>query len=117
MPKPKPKSSMNKAVQGPDDPPPRVTLSGSKRAGRTGSKHPAQRARLQISCCMKSSARNILKGQIKSVKKGPISRQVVLEIAPGLEVVSSITADSAAGLKLMKGQGEPGDSRCSPPPP
>jgi molybdopterin-binding protein len=53
---------------------------------------------------MKISARNILKGTVKSIKKGPISSLVVLEIAPGVEVVSSITADSVAELKLKKGQ-------------
>ncbi|MGD0816491.1 MAG: molybdopterin-binding protein [Verrucomicrobiota bacterium] len=53
---------------------------------------------------MKLSARNILKGRIKSIKRGPISGLVVLEIAPGQEIVASITADSAAALKLKKGQ-------------
>jgi molybdopterin-binding protein len=53
---------------------------------------------------MKISARNILPGKVKSIKKGPISSVITLEIAPGLEVVSSITSDSAAGLKLKKGQ-------------
>jgi molybdopterin-binding protein len=53
---------------------------------------------------MKLSARNILKGKIKSVKKGPISSVVVLEIAPGVEIVSSITSESSGALKLKKGQ-------------
>jgi molybdopterin-binding protein len=53
---------------------------------------------------MKISARNIFSGQIKNIKKGPISALVTLEIAPGVEIVSSITAESAANLKLKKGQ-------------
>jgi molybdopterin-binding protein len=53
---------------------------------------------------MKLSARNILKGKVKSLKKGPISSLVVLEIAPGIEIVSTITAGSSAALKLKKGQ-------------
>ncbi len=53
---------------------------------------------------MKLSARNILKGRVKSVKRGPISSLVVLQIAPGIEIVSTITAESSATLKLKKGQ-------------
>jgi molybdopterin-binding protein len=53
---------------------------------------------------MKISARNILSGKVKAIKKGPISSVVTLEIAPGVEIVSSITSESAAGLKLKKGQ-------------
>ena len=53
---------------------------------------------------MKLSARNILKGRIKSLKKGPISSVVVLEIAPGVEIVSTITSESSVALKLKKGQ-------------
>jgi molybdopterin-binding protein len=53
---------------------------------------------------MKISARNILKGTIKTVKKGPVSSVVILEIAPGVEVVSSVTSDSVSSLKLKKGQ-------------
>jgi molybdopterin-binding protein len=53
---------------------------------------------------MKISARNILKGKVKSIKKGPISSVVVLEIAPGVEVVASITSESVQSLNLKKGQ-------------
>jgi molybdopterin-binding protein len=53
---------------------------------------------------MKISARNIIPGKVKNIKKGPISAIVTLEIAPGIEIVSSITASSASGLKLKKGQ-------------
>jgi molybdopterin-binding protein len=53
---------------------------------------------------MKLSARNILKGRVKNIKRGPISSLVVLGIAPGVEIVSTITAESATALKLKKGQ-------------
>ena len=53
---------------------------------------------------MKISARNIIPGKVKSIKKGPISALVTLEIAPGIEIVSSITAGSASSLKLKRGQ-------------
>jgi molybdopterin-binding protein len=53
---------------------------------------------------MKISARNILPGRIKSIKKGPITSVVSIEVAPGLEIVSSITSDSAGLLRLKKGQ-------------
>jgi molybdopterin-binding protein len=53
---------------------------------------------------MKLSARNVLKGTIKSVKEGPVSSLVVIEIAPGVEVVSSITSEGADSIKLAVGQ-------------
>ena len=53
---------------------------------------------------MKLSARNVLPGKIVSVKKGPISSLVVIEIAPGVKLTSSITADAANELKLAKGK-------------
>jgi molybdopterin-binding protein len=53
---------------------------------------------------MKISARNVLKGKVKSVKAGPISSVVTMEISPGVEITSSITTDSARQLKLKKGR-------------
>ncbi len=53
---------------------------------------------------MKLSARNILKGKVKRIKQGPISSLVVLDIAPGIEIVSTITVESSAALKLKRGQ-------------
>lgn len=52
---------------------------------------------------MKISARNIIKGKVKSIVKGPISSVVTLEIAPGIEIASSITSESVKSLKLKKG--------------
>ena len=53
---------------------------------------------------MKLSARNLIKGKIKSIKKGPISTLVVIEIAPKVEVVSVITSEGAGTMKLKKWQ-------------
>jgi len=53
---------------------------------------------------MKISARNLIPGKVKNIKKGPISALVTLQIAPGIEIVSNITSGSANNLKLKKGQ-------------
>ena len=53
---------------------------------------------------MKISARNILQGKVLAIKKGPITSTVTLEIAPGVEITSSITSESIKALKLKKGQ-------------
>ena len=53
---------------------------------------------------MKLSARNVIKGVIKQLKEGPISTLAVIEIAPGVEIVSVITSDGADSLKLAVGQ-------------
>jgi molybdopterin-binding protein len=53
---------------------------------------------------MKISARKIIPGKVTNLKKGSVSSSVMLEIAPGIEIVSTITSESATGLKLKKGQ-------------
>lgn len=52
---------------------------------------------------MKISARNQIAGTVKSIKKGPVSTEVVITIAGGNEIVSSITTTSAEKLKLHEG--------------
>lgn len=52
---------------------------------------------------MKISARNTLKGKVKNLVNGPVSTEVVVEIAPGIEVVSVITSHSAQDLGLKQG--------------
>jgi molybdopterin-binding protein len=52
---------------------------------------------------MKISARNQLKGKVKSIKHGPISSEVVISIANGVEITSVITESAAADLGLKKG--------------
>jgi molybdopterin-binding protein len=53
---------------------------------------------------MKLSARNVLKGKVKSVKVGAVNSEIVLEIAKGVEVVSIITRESAEKLQLAAGK-------------
>jgi molybdopterin-binding protein len=53
---------------------------------------------------MKISARNAIPGKIKKVKVGPVSAEVTIEVAKGIEVVSVISATSAKALKLKKGK-------------
>jgi molybdopterin-binding protein len=52
---------------------------------------------------MKISARNSLAGVIKSVTDGAVNTEVVIEIAPGIDVVSVITKASAQRLGLKVG--------------
>lgn len=52
---------------------------------------------------MKISARNQLKGNIKSVTPGAVNCEVVIEIAPGIEVTAQITSASVARLGLKPG--------------
>lgn len=52
---------------------------------------------------MKLSARNILKGKVKSVNPGAVNSEVIVELPGGQEVVSIITKSSAENLKLAPG--------------
>jgi len=53
---------------------------------------------------MKLSARNVLKGKVKSVTHGVVNTEVVIEIPGGANVVSIITKTSAEGLGLAAGK-------------
>ncbi|MBN1615281.1 MAG: TOBE domain-containing protein [Deltaproteobacteria bacterium] len=53
---------------------------------------------------MKLSARNVLKGTVKAIDIGVVNVEVVLEIAPGLEVTSIITKKSCERLGLGVGK-------------
>jgi molybdopterin-binding protein len=53
---------------------------------------------------MKISARNIIKGKIKSMKSGAVNNEIVVELPGGVEIVSIITKDSAEGLGLAPGK-------------
>ena len=52
---------------------------------------------------MKISARNVLSGKIVKIVKGPVTTEVTLEIAAGVQIVSTITSASAESLKLAEG--------------
>ena len=52
---------------------------------------------------MKLSARNAIKGKVKSVTHGVVNSEVILELPGGTELVSIITKHSAEDLKLAPG--------------
>lgn len=52
---------------------------------------------------MKISARNQIPGTVKMIRKGPVSTEVVIAIAGGNEIVSSITTTSAEKMNLREG--------------
>ena len=52
---------------------------------------------------MRISARNILKGTVKSIKPGVVNTEVVIDIG-GTEVVAIITKASAEDLGLQEGR-------------
>lgn len=52
---------------------------------------------------MKISARNVLPGTVTAIVRGPVSTEVTIEVAPGLQIVSSITSTSAEALALKEG--------------
>lgn len=53
---------------------------------------------------MKISARNMLKGKVKTVKPGAVNTEVVIHLPEGGEIVSIITKDSAEKLGLASGK-------------
>ena len=52
---------------------------------------------------MRISARNMLKGKVKSITHGPVSAEVVITVANGIELTSVITDSAANELELKKG--------------
>ncbi len=53
---------------------------------------------------MKLSARNVLKGTIKTIEIGTVNVDLVVEVAPGLEISSIITKKSTETLGLAVGK-------------
>ena len=53
---------------------------------------------------MKISARNVLKGKVTKLVQGAVNCDVILEIVPGVEIVSIITKALAASLSLAEGK-------------
>jgi molybdopterin-binding protein len=52
---------------------------------------------------LKTSARNQIPGTVKMLKKGPVSTEIIISIAGGNEIVSSITTFSAEHMNLHEG--------------
>ena len=53
---------------------------------------------------MRISARNSIKGTIKSITKGTVNAEVVLDIGNGVFVTAMITAHAVDNLNLKEGQ-------------
>jgi molybdopterin-binding protein len=53
---------------------------------------------------MKISARNTIKGTVKAIEIGAVNAEVVVEIAPGVEITAIITKASAENLGLSVGK-------------
>jgi molybdopterin-binding protein len=53
---------------------------------------------------MKISARNVLKGKVKSIENGVVNTEVVIELPGGAIVTSIITKGSAESLGLAQGK-------------
>lgn len=53
---------------------------------------------------MEISARNTLKGTVKAVVPGSVNTEVLIEVAPGVEVTAIITKSSADKLSLSEGK-------------
>jgi molybdopterin-binding protein len=53
---------------------------------------------------MKISARNMLKGKVKSVKPGVVNTEVVVTLSGGDIITSVITKESAERLALAEGK-------------
>jgi molybdopterin-binding protein len=52
---------------------------------------------------MKLSARNTLSGIVRQVQPGAVNAEVVIEIAPSINIVSVITLAAVKSLKLRVG--------------
>jgi molybdopterin-binding protein len=52
---------------------------------------------------MKLSARNVLKGKVKSIVTGMVNSEIVIELPGGAEITSIITKTSAESMKLKEG--------------
>jgi len=53
---------------------------------------------------MKVSARNMLKGKVKTVNHGAVNSEVIVELPGGQQIVSVITKESATNLQLQGGK-------------
>lgn len=52
---------------------------------------------------MKFSARNVYRGKVKSLSKGPITTEVTIELPGDIEMVATVTTKSAENLGLIEG--------------
>ena len=53
---------------------------------------------------LKLSARNVLKGKVKSLQHGAVNSEVIVQLPDGIEIVSIITKTAAQNLQLKEGK-------------
>jgi molybdopterin-binding protein len=53
---------------------------------------------------LKTSIRNTIRGRIAAITRGPVSTEVIIHVAPGIDLVSVITTEAAERMKLKEGQ-------------
>lgn len=53
---------------------------------------------------MRISARNQLKGKVKTITPGAVNTEVIIELPGGMEITSIITKQSADNMKLAPGK-------------
>ncbi len=53
---------------------------------------------------MKISARNVLRGKVKAIKKAELSAQVIIEVAPGIDIASLVSLGAIDELELAVGK-------------
>jgi molybdate transport system regulatory protein len=53
---------------------------------------------------MRTSARNSFVGSVKDLVKGPVSAEVTITVAPGVDIVATISTRSADALGLAVGK-------------
>jgi molybdopterin-binding protein len=75
----------------------------SRRCTERGIGQACQNGIFEKVLAMKISARNVLPGTIVSIVRGPVTTEVTLEIAPGVQIVSTITSNSAESMQLKEG--------------
>jgi molybdopterin-binding protein len=52
---------------------------------------------------MKLSARNAISGKVLSINEGAVNVEVIIEVSPGVEIVSIITKHACENLNLKVG--------------
>jgi molybdopterin-binding protein len=53
---------------------------------------------------VKISARNVLRGKVKSITRGAVNGEVVIEVADGIKIVSNVTLGAIDNLDLEVGK-------------
>ena len=53
---------------------------------------------------MKLSARNVLKGKVKSIQNGAVNSEVIVQVPGGMEIVSIVPKTAAQNLQLKEGK-------------